>query len=308
MQHAHGAETEHDRIREIVVVSGKGGTGKTTLTACLAALAHRKVLADADVDAADLFILLEPTIERRWEFRSGAKATIDKGLCTQCGECAALCRYGAISPQYAIDQIDCEGCGLCARYCPAGAITLEQRVAGEWYLSRTCYGPFVHARLGIGEENSGKLVSVVRHYARVTAEERGYGWIIVDGPPGVGCPVISSITGSSLVLIVTEPTLSGIHDMRRVADLASHFGVPSAVCINKWDLNREVSADIAECCRSRRIPVVGKIPYDRTAMQALVSRRVLVEYDPRCEASIEIRASWERVQALVQGSASGDGE
>lgn len=306
MQHTHGVETVHDQIREIVVVSGKGGTGKTTLTSCLAALAQQKVLADADVDAADLFILLEPTIESRWEFRSGAKAKIDKDLCTGCGECREMCRYGAISPQYVADPIDCEGCGLCARYCPAGAIALEERRLGEWYLSKTCYGPFVHAKLGIGEENSGKLVSVVRHYARMTAEERGYGWIIVDGPPGAGCPVISSIAGSSLVLIVTEPTLSGIHDMRRVADLASHFRVPSAVCINKWDLNREVSADIAELCRSRRIPLVGRIPYDRTAMQALVSRKILVEYAPRCEASIEIRASWERVRALVQGSMSGD--
>ncbi len=296
------ASGQLDSIKELVVVSGKGGTGKTTIAACFAALARDKVLADADVDAADLFILLEPEIVRKEAFRGGSKARIDTQRCVQCGECLALCRYGAISPEYAVDSITCEGCGLCAHFCTEDAITMETCVCGEWYISETRYGPFVHAKLGIGEENSGKLVSVVKHHARMIAEERGLEWIIVDGPPGIGCPVISSITGASAVLIVTEPTVSGIHDMKRVTELAAHFSIPSAVCVNKWDINREVTRDIQEFCRQNEIPVVGRIPCDRRITQALVKRRIVVEHEPEGAASLEIHSIWDNVRALIAHS------
>lgn len=286
-------------MKELVVISGKGGTGKTTIAACFAALADGKVLADADVDAADLFILLEPEIHKREEFRSGSVAWIDPQRCVQCGECVELCRYGAISEDFRVDSVDCEGCGVCARFCPAGAIDMRECVSGEWYISETRYGPFVHARLGVGEENSGKLVTVVRHHAKLIAEERGLEWIVVDGPPGIGCPVISSVTGAGGVLIVTEPTLSGIHDMKRVAELAAYFQIPRAVCINKWDLNPEMTEEIASYCHKEEIPLAGKIPYDRMVSQALVQRKILVEYDGDGEASLEVRAVWEKVQSMM---------
>jgi MinD superfamily P-loop ATPase len=291
-------------MKELVVISGKGGTGKTTITACFAALAERQVLADADVDAADLFILLNPEIKQREEFRSGAVAKIDHRRCTQCGECIELCRFEAIMPDFRVDPVDCEGCAVCARFCPAEAIQMQPCVSGEWYISDTRYGPFVHAKLGVGEENSGKLVTVVRHHARLIAEECDLNWIIVDGPPGIGCPVISSLTGSDAVLIVTEPTLSGIHDMKRVSDLAAYFRVPKAVCINKWDLNGEISQEIADYCRHEGMRVVGKIPYDRIVTEALVQRKILVEYDPLCSVSQEIKGIWEEVQGMVGSQAS----
>lgn len=286
-------------MRELVVISGKGGTGKTTLAACFAALAQGKVLADADVDAADLFILLEPEIQRREEFRSGHVAWIDPDRCVECGECIELCRYGAISPDFEIDPVDCEGCAVCRRFCPAEAIEMRECISGEWYVSKTRYGPFVHAKLGAGEENSGKLVTVVRHHAKLIAEENGLDWIIVDGPPGIGCPVIASLTGASAVLIVTEPTVSGIHDMKRVAELAAYFKTAQAVCINKWDLNAEMSEEIAAYCHEERIPVVGRIPYDRSVTEALVQRKILVEFEPQGEISREIKAIWGRIQDLA---------
>lgn len=289
--------------REVVIISGKGGTGKTTIAACFAALAESKVLADADVDAADLFILLKPRVRRQEEFRSGHKAWLDPGLCTQCGQCVELCRAGAISKDFRIDPVGCEGCAVCAHFCPAGAIEMRECVCGQWFVSDTVYGPFVHARLGAGEENSGKLVTLVRHEARLIAEERKLDWIIVDGPPGIGCPVISSVTGASAVLIVTEPTVSGIHDMKRVAELAAHFRVPSAVCINKWDINAEVAEEIALFCRKQGIPLAGRIPYDREVPRALVQRRILVEHDPTGKASREIRLIWDRARSLAVGSA-----
>jgi len=292
--------------REVVIVSGKGGTGKTTIAACFAALAESKVLVDADVDAADLFILLKPGIRRQEEFRSGHKARLDPGLCTRCGQCVELCRAGAISVDFRIDPVGCEGCAVCAHFCPAGAIEMRECLCGQWFVSDTVYGPFVHARLGAGEENSGKLVTLVRHEARIIAEERELDWIIVDGPPGIGCPVISSVTGASAVLIVTEPTVSGLHDMKRVAELAAHFRVPAAVCINKWDINAEAAEEIALFCQRQGIPLAGRIPYDREVARALVQRRILVEHDPTGRASGEIKLIWDRVRSLAVGSAGGD--
>ncbi|NWF52770.1 MAG: 4Fe-4S binding protein, partial [Nitrospirae bacterium] len=209
-------------MKQIVVISGKGGTGKTILTASFASLAKNKVMADCDVDAADLHLLLQPEIKERHEFRSGVTATIDKELCQGCGECISVCRFNAISEDFTVDPISCEGCTICSYVCPAGAIKLEENISGEWFVSETKYGPFVHAKLGIAEENSGKLVSVVRQKAKEIAEKENLDYVIIDGPPGIGCPVIASLANVDLAMIVTEPTLSGIHDMERVAQVSKH--------------------------------------------------------------------------------------
>ena len=239
-------------MKEIVVVSGKGGTGKTSVTASLAVLAERPVLADCDVDASDLYLVLAPRILERHEFFGGRKAVVREADCLGCGDCRRRCRFGAVARRdrspagqvFAVDPFSCEGCGVCVRFCPASAIDFPERSCGEWMVSATRCGPMVHARLGIAAENSGKLVSTVRREARRVAEAEGRSLIVVDGPPGIGCPVIASLTGASLVLAVTEPTLSGEHDLARVLDLARHFGIPSAVCVNKWDINPEAAVGI----------------------------------------------------------------
>ena len=228
-------------MREMVVVSGKGGTGKTSLTAAFASLAGENVLCDADVDAADLHLLLKPEVRRRTDFMGGGKAVIDPGLCTRCGLCRDLCRFAAIDPDYLVDGIACEGCGVCVDLCPAQAIDFPVQKCGEWFISDTRLGPMVHARLGIAEENSGKLVSCIRQEARKLAEERGLELIITDGPPGIGCPVIAAIGGATALALIVEPTVSGLHDMTRLADLAAHFRVPCLLCVNKFDLNVEMT-------------------------------------------------------------------
>jgi MinD superfamily P-loop ATPase len=286
-------------MKELLVVSGKGGTGKTTLTACLSALDGAKVIADVDVDAADLFILLKPEMRFNREFKAGQVAVIDAELCSRCGTCRELCRFEAISENYQVQPTDCEGCGVCARVCPEKAVSLRERISGEWYVSGTRFGPFVHARLHPGEENSGKLVALVRHQARVLAEEQGIPWLLVDGPPGIGCPVISAMAGGGAVLIVTEPTPSGLHDLRRVAELASHFRLVRAVCINKWDLNPQITLEIERFCQDQDIPLVGKITYDVVVSRALVARRILLEWAPESQPAKDIRRMWEQLHPLV---------
>ncbi len=286
-------------MKELLVISGKGGTGKTTFTACLSALDGPKVIADADVDAADLFILLKPDIRLSREFKAGQVAVIDAELCLRCGTCRELCRFEAISEDYQVQPTDCEGCGVCASVCPEKAVSMRERISGEWYVSSTRFGPFVHARLHPGEENSGKLVALVRHQARVLAEEQGIPWLLVDGPPGIGCPVISAMAAGGAVLIVTEPTPSGLHDLRRVAELASHFRLPKAVCINKWDLNLPLSSEIEGFCKEQEISLVGKIPYDVIVSRALVARQILLEYSPQSAVAQEIIRMWEQLQDLV---------
>jgi MinD superfamily P-loop ATPase len=290
-------------IKQLVVISWKGGTGKTGITAAFASLADNKVMADTDVDAADLHILLHPIIVRKQEFRAGKTAKIIQDKCIKCGKCLTACRFEAVqvlkkggeAEKIVIDPVSCEGCGFCYYVCPVQAVSMEDNLSGEWYISDTKYGPFVHAKLGIAEENSGKLVTVVRENAKKIAEEKGFGLIIIDGPPGIGCPVISSISGADGVLIVTEPTLSGKHDMIRVIDLARHFHIKAFVTVNKYDLNPEISDDIEAYCKEEKILFAGKIPFDPVAAKALVNRKSIIEYSDGI-LTTQIRSIWKNVK------------
>jgi MinD superfamily P-loop ATPase len=265
-------------MKEIVVLSGKGGTGKTSIVGAFASLAENKVLVDCDVDAADLHLLLQPTVREQHEFRSGQNAFIDKEKCTGCGLCEEVCRFRAIT-EFTVNPISCEGCGFCYNACPVKAISMEENIAGQWYISNTRDGPLVHARLGIAQENSGKLVALVRQKAREMAGELESDFIICDGPPGIGCPVISSLSGADLALLITEPTLSGQNDLERVIGVCHHFEVPAVVCINKYDISRENSLSIEKYCENQEIPVVAKIPYNNVVTEAMVKGLPVVEYD-----------------------------
>jgi len=295
-------------MKELVVISGKGGTGKTSMVASFAALAGRAVLADCDVDAADLHLVLEPKVLRRERFSGGKRARIRSGHCTACGKCEEICRFdavcfdgpgnGRVDKTFRIDPIACEGCGVCAWFCAEKAIEFGPVVNGEWFVSETRHGPMVHARLGIAEENSGKLVSTVRTEAGKLAEQRKLETVIIDGSPGIGCPVIASIAAASLVLIVTEPTLSGKHDMERVADLTRHFEIPAMVCVNKWDLNPQIADEIESLAQKRGIQIAGRVRYDRIVTQAQIHRKSVVEYQTSgCAA--DIRTVWAKVQELL---------
>lgn len=265
-------------MKEIVIISGKGGTGKTILTASFAALANNAVFADCDVDAADLHLLLKPEIREKREFRSGKTAKIDKKLCKQCGDCITACRFNAISEDFTVDSISCEGCGICSFACPVEAVIMQENMSGEWFISSTKYGPMVHAKLGIAEENSGKLVTLVRQNAKRIATEEKRDYVIIDGPPGIGCPVIASLANVNLALIVTEPTLSGIHDMERVADVAKHFGIPAKVAINKYDINLKNTKSIRKICKDRNIEVLAELPFSLDVVRSLVKGIPVVEF------------------------------
>ncbi|MEW6363472.1 MAG: 4Fe-4S dicluster domain-containing protein [Acidobacteriota bacterium] len=292
--------------REIVVISGKGGTGKTSLTASFATLARQPVIADCDVDAADLHLVLAPRVIERHEFWSGHEAVIRPTECTACGACLEDCRFGAIKTDrqangqitFSIDPMSCEGCGVCVRFCPVQAIEFRQRRCGEWMVSDTRCGPMVHAQLGIAAENSGKLVSTVRRAARRVADESARTMVIVDGPPGIGCPVIASIAGADGVLVVTEPTRSGEHDLRRVLELARHFRIPSWVCVNKSDINPELTARIEEEARRLGSEVAGRIPWDPSVTGAQLAGASVVEYEDG-PASNSIRTIWERLENAI---------
>ena len=265
-------------MKQIVVISGKGGTGKTVLTGAFAALAGNKVMADCDVDAADLHLLLAPEVKEKGIFKSGRTAVIARELCVRCGKCAEICRFGAIIGGYAVDPVACEGCGFCAHVCPSGAISMEENTSGEWFISDTRFGPMVHARLGVAEENSGKLVSLVRQKAKELAEKDGKEWVIIDGSPGIGCPVIASLSGVDFAVVVTEPTLSGLHDADRVIKVARHFNVPVRVVINKYDLNWDMTEKIAEYCEKNGIRLAGRIPFDKAVVEAMVEGKTITEY------------------------------
>ena len=285
-------------MKEVVILSGKGGTGKTSIVASLASLAKSKIMVDCDVDAADLYLLLQPVSQQRQEFWSGQKAVIDQDKCNQCGLCQEVCRFDAIEDEFHIDAIACDGCGFCCRVCPVEAITMQENLSGHWFISETRYGHLVHARLGVAQENSGKLVALVRQKARLVAQEQGLDYIISDGPPGIGCPVISSISGVNLAVIVTEPTLSGIHDLERVTDVCHHFAVPVIVCINKYDLNEGNSRQIESYCRHRGIEVTSKIPFDNVVTEAVVQGVPVVEYSQN-RVSREIERLWHTVATAM---------
>lgn len=296
-------------MKELVVISGKGGTGKTSVVAAFASLASCKVLADCDVDAADLHLVLAPEVRSRHEFKAGHKACIDENACTGCGRCLGRCRFEAIGRREAdnrivcfVEPLACEGCGVCVDACPVSAIGFPEQISGEWYISDTHHGSMVHARLGINAENSGKLVSLVRQQARQLAKDENKDLILVDGPPGIGCPVIASLTGSSLVLIVTEPTLSGQHDLRRVAELARHFHIPVAICVNKWDLNPAMSYAIEASALALGAKLAGRIRYDRAVTAAQVAGKSVLEYTDS-GASEDIQILWTRMESLLSATA-----
>ena len=265
-------------MKQIVVISGKGGTGKTVITASFAALAKNKVMADCDVDAADLHLLLKPAIKERHQFRSGKTAKIDKRLCKKCGKCISACRFDAISESFTIDPISCEGCAFCSFICPEGAIKMEENVSGEWFVSDTRFGLMIHAKLGIAEENSGKLVSLVRKHAKDLAEKENCEWLIVDGAPGIGCPVIASLSGMDCAVVVTEPTLSGLHDADRVIKLAKHFGILTKLIVNKYDLNINMTKRIEQYCEDNNIDLIGRISFDKAIVKAMITGKTIIEY------------------------------
>ena len=298
-------------MKELVVISGKGGTGKTSLVGAFASLARKAVVTDCDVDAADLHLLLQPQIRHRADFLGGSKARINPERCLARGQCAELCRFEAISfdgpgnnrvPEtFRIDTLACEGCGVCVDYCPHHAIVLEPVVCGQWFVSETRCGPLVHARLGAGAENSGKLVTLLRRTAAQLVIERKLELILCDGSPGIGCPVIASLTGASLALFVVEPTVSGVHDFRRVAELAMRLGVPGMLAVNKADLNEEATRQLEDLARQRGIAVVGRVPYDSAVTRAQVARQTVVEASDG-PAAHAIRTLWTEVHRRLQAS------
>jgi MinD superfamily P-loop ATPase len=291
--------------KEITILSGKGGTGKTSVSAAFAMLADApSVIADCDVDAADMHLLLQPSIRNRNRFFSGNEAVIRHDDCIRCGACLTHCRYEAVKteaessengPVFSIDPIRCEGCGVCVRFCPVHAIDFPERFCGEWFVSDTRCGPMVHAKLGVAAENSGKLVSIVRSKAKDIAEETGAHFVVVDGPPGIGCPVIASMSGVRAVVLVTEPSVSGKHDLERIMRLAKHFGIPSFVIVNKWDICQETADSIEDLARSMGAVPIGRIPYDRDMTAAQMQRQSVIEYAPNGVVTQKLKEIWENL-------------
>ncbi len=290
-------------MKQIAIVSGKGGTGKTVLTASFAALGGEHVVVDCDVDASNLHLLLHPQVKESRSFSGRRVAVINQKKCIFCASCRMYCRFGAVSQdaksgRFKFDPVACEGCGVCARVCPEKAITMEERLSGEWFVSETKYGSFVHAKLGIAEENSGKLVSQIRQTAREIADSEKSDLVIIDGPPGVGCPVISSLGGVNLAVAVTEPTLSGLHDLERIVDLTDHFRIQTKVVINKFDINEKTSNHIESRCQERGVPVIGRIPFSTQVMDSVNKGIPVVEYDSS-DVSSEIETIWSKVRASL---------
>lgn len=300
-------------MKELVVISGKGGTGKTSLAASLAVLAKPAVLVDCDVDAADLHLLLEPEILRRENFVAGSKARIKSGHCTACGKCEELCRFdaiyydgpgnGRISRTFRVDSLACEGCGVCFDFCTDQAIAFEAETCGQWFESQTRTGPMIHARLAVAAENSGKLVTQLRRASQQIAKSQGLGLVICDGSPGIGCPVIASLTGASLALIVVEPTMSGLHDFARIAQLTVRLGVPAVLAVNKSDLNPEVADCLEVEAESHGIEPIGRIPYDLSITQAQIAKKSVVEFSDG-RASQKIRELWRTVENRLASTAA----
>ncbi|MBL6978984.1 MAG: P-loop NTPase [Desulfobacteraceae bacterium] len=286
-------------MKELVIISGKGGTGKTSIVAAFASLAEDKVLCDADVDAADLHLVTGPRVRETHDFQGGSTAVINQDKCTECGLCRDLCRWDAINSDFEVDAFECEGCGVCVYFCPEKAIDFPVKTCGQWFRSDTRFGPMIHARLGIAEENSGKLVTLVRQKARTLAEESGLDLLLTDGPPGVGCPVIASIGGASALLIVTEPTVSGIHDMERVVQLAAHFRVPAMVCINKFDLNFDQTQTIERYAKENGLETLGHIPFDASFTKSMVQGQTILEYNGNSKSAHAVETVWKKVENVL---------
>jgi len=250
-------------MRQILFLSGKGGTGKTSLAAAFAVLAENTILADCDVDAANFHLLLDPRVIDKGDYVGSKQAVRDASLCTQCGRCREVCRFNAVLENFEIDPYLCEGCGACATACPANAIALEPRVSGQWYNAMTDWGLLASAELLPGEETSGKLVMEVKRNMQTLVESSAPEWAIVDGSPGIGCPVIASVSGVDAVVLVTEPTLSGMHDLERILDVVNHFRIPSYLVINKADLSADLTKRLERFALEKTLPVLGHIPYDR---------------------------------------------
>jgi len=298
-------------MRELVVVSGKGGTGKTSLVASLAALATPVVLVDCDVDAADLHLVVEPRVLSRKDFLGGSKARVKPGHCTACGKCEELCRFdaiyydgpgnGRVGKTFRVDRLACEGCGVCVDYCAEGAIEFAPAVAGQWFVSETRCGPMVHARLGVAAENSGKLVTQIRRAAQQAAERHRLDLILCDGSPGIGCPVIASLTGASMALLVVEPTASGLHDFERIAKLTVQLGVSAILSVNKADLNTKVADRLEAAARALGIESVGRVPYDPEVTRAQIAARSVVEVSQGAAARA-IRLIWRQIEERWKSS------
>ena len=296
-------------MKELVILSGKGGTGKTSLVGSLAALAENKVLVDCDVDAANLHLITQPEIKKKQSFIGGLKAHINEQKCTACGICVDYCRFDAIKSEtknsadkdlrFFIDDLSCEGCGVCTYFCPEEAIKMGEVKSGEWYESQTRFGPMVHGRLGMAEGNSGKLVALLRSRAREIALAENLDLILVDGPPGIGCPAISSLTGADYVMIVTEPTISGYHDLKRVAKLVRYFNIPASICINKYDINSDISSEIETYASEENIDLLGKLNYDVSVIEAQMAGKTLIEYISN-ETTDRIKSLWARLKKQIK--------
>jgi len=285
-------------MKQLTVLSGKGGTGKTTITASFAVLAKNAVVADCDVDAPDLHMLLHPEIIKTQEFKGSKLAVIDKAKCVECGLCREKCRFDAITEDFTVDPISCEGCGVCTIICPVNAIKLTERISGHAYISKTKYGFMAHAMLSPSESNSGKLVTLVRQNARILTEKENCDLIIIDGPPGIGCPVIASVTGIDAGLVVTEPTMSGIHDFARALQLLKHFNVQPFVCVNMYDINKDNTEKIVGFCEENGIKAVGKITFNPIITEAMVNGKPIVEYAPESDVAKEIERMWKKMFQL----------
>jgi MinD superfamily P-loop ATPase len=297
-------------MREIVVLSGKGGTGKTSLTAAFAGLADAQVICDLDVDAPDLHLLLKPEHRHASDFYSGAEAVVSADRCTGCGLCVTMCRFDAVrlnGDAAAVSPLKCEGCKLCVQMCPEGAIDFPQRHCGRWYISDTRFGTLVHAQLFPGQENSGRLVALLRQQARELARQDGSGWILSDGPPGIGCPVISSLSGADLAVIVTEPTPSGVHDLQRILDLCDHFRVPAAVIVNKFDLNAALAERIADTVAGQKRRLIACLPHDPAFVEAMVREQTILEYS-HGETADRLRSAWRALMQLCQETTADSAE
>jgi MinD superfamily P-loop ATPase len=297
-------------VKQLVILSGKGGTGKTTVAAALAHLASQEasiMLVDADVDAANLELVLAPELQEEHPFFSSKVAVIDPELCDSCGRCEELCRFDAVvvangsdhTKTYSIDPVACEGCAVCYYQCPAEAIRLDEPQDGLWFRSDSPFGPLVHAHLFAGQENSGKLVAAVRQQAAELASEGGQAYVIIDGPPGIGCAVIAAVTGADLALVVTEPTVSGIHDLDRALGVTDHFGIPALLCINKYDINPQKSEEIANYAAQRGVKVVGRVPFDTVVTKAMVHGKPVTDFDDGA-VSRELRHAWKLVRQEME--------